>query len=89
MDVVELGTDTEALRSCFLQSNATDAIARKLVNLAKMPYIMFTAPNSPHITYHHCFVSYLEQAGVEGVRWVKFGELGIQGNGLFFLSRDE
>lgn len=81
LDVVEVGTDTSSLRSCFLQSNA---IVHKLVNIAKVPYVMFTTPNSPHITYDHCIFSYLEQAGVEDVRWVKFSDLGIQGNAHFF-----
>ena len=46
---------------------------------------MFTGANSPHITYDHCFVSYLDQAGVKDVSWIKFGDLGLQGNGHFFF----
>jgi pimeloyl-ACP methyl ester carboxylesterase len=82
LKVVEVGVDTPALRSCFLQSNASTI--RTLPQIAKVPYVMFTAANSPHITYDHCFVSYLAQAGVPDVTWIKFGDLGIQGNGHFF-----
>lgn len=83
---VEVGEDTPALRSCFLQSNAT--VVRSLPQIAKVPYVMFTAANSPHITYDHCFVSYLHQAGVKDVTWVKFGELGLVGNGHFFFLEE-
>ena len=81
LTVVEVGQDTRALRSCFLQSNSSTI--HTLTQIAKVPYIMFTAPNSPHITYDHCFVSYLKQAGVPDVTWIKFGDLGIQGNAHF------
>ncbi|POS74719.1 hypothetical protein DHEL01_v206892 [Diaporthe helianthi] len=83
---VEVGADTPALRSCYLQSNAT--VVRSLPQIAKVPYVMFTAANSPHIAYDHCFVSYLHQAGVKDVTWVKFGELGLVGNGHFFFLEE-
>jgi hypothetical protein len=80
---VEVGQDLAGLRSCFLQSNGT--VVRSLPQIAKVPYVMFTAANSPHITYDHCFVLYLHQAGVEDVKWVKFGDQGLVGNGHFFF----
>ena len=83
LNPVEVGIDTLALRSCFLQSN--ESAVHTLTEIAKVPYIMFTAANSPHITYDHCFVSFLQQAGVQDVTWIKFGDLGIQGNGHFFF----
>ena len=82
LTVVEVGVDTAANRSCFLQSS--NSTIHKLTQIAKVPYVMFTSPNSPHITYDHCFVSYLTQAGVPDVTWIKFGDLGIQGNAHFF-----
>jgi hypothetical protein len=78
---VEIGEDTQALRSCFLQSSST---VRFLAQISKVPYVMFTAPNSPHITYDHCFVSYLHQAGVKDGTWIQFRDLAIQGNGYIF-----
>ncbi|KAL8864780.1 MAG: hypothetical protein Q9174_007225 [Haloplaca sp. 1 TL-2023] len=78
---VEVGLDTPGNRSCFLQS--PDSTIHTLTQISKVPYIMFTAANSPHITYDHCFVSYLAQAGVPDVTWIKFGDLGIQGNAHF------
>ena len=78
---VEVGPDTPGNRSCFLQS--PDSPIHTLTQISKVPYIMFTAANSPHITYDHCFVSYLAQAGVPDVTWIKFGDLGIQGNAHF------
>lgn len=83
---VEVGEDTPALRSCFLQSNST--VVRSLPQIGKVPYVMFTAANSPHITYDHCFVSYLHQAGVKDVTWVKFGDVGLVGNGHFFFLEE-
>ncbi|KAJ0110029.1 hypothetical protein J7T55_014832 [Diaporthe amygdali] len=83
---VEVGQDTPAHRSCFVQSNNT--VVRSLPQIAKVPYVMFTAANSPHITYDHCFISYLQQAGVKDVTWVKFGDLGITGNGHFFFLEE-
>ena len=70
---VEVGEDTPSLRSCFLQGSTT---VRTLPQIAKVPYVLFTAANSPHISYDHCFVLYLKQAGVSDVTWVKFGDLG-------------
>lgn len=85
---VEVGTDAPGLRSCFLQASAEGQVVRTLPQIAKVPYVMFTAANSPHITYDHCFVSFLQQAGVTDVTWVKFGDLGILGNGHFFYLEE-
>lgn len=87
--VVEVGVDLTGNRSCFLQdvsgNNATTA-ARTLTQIATVPYIMFTAANSPHITYDHCMYSFLEQAGVKDVTWIQLGrDRGIEGNGHFFF----
>ncbi|KAI1855110.1 hypothetical protein JX265_012298 [Neoarthrinium moseri] len=82
---VEVGVDTPALRSCFIQSNTTGGGIHTLPQIAKVPYVMFTASASPHITYDHCFISYLSQAGVTDVTWIKFGDLGLEGNGHFFF----
>jgi pimeloyl-ACP methyl ester carboxylesterase len=82
---VEVGQDTPGNRSCFLQATTNSSnIVRTLPQIAKVPYVMFTAANSPHITYDHCFISYLNQTGVKDVTWIKFGDLGITGNGHFF-----
>lgn len=82
---VEVGEDTAGLRSCFLQDTAnSSSVVRTLTQIAKVPYVMFTAANSPHITYDHCFISYLNQTGVKDVTWIKFGDLNITGNGHFF-----
>jgi hypothetical protein len=86
---VQVGNDTAGYRSCFMQDLENNAYlngtARKLTQIAKVPYVMFTAANSPHITYDHCMYSFLQQAGVKNVTWIKFGEdKGIEGNGHFF-----
>lgn len=75
---VTVGEDTSARRSCILQVSP----ARKLPNIAKVPYVAITGEASPHITYDHCVVDYLEQAGVQA-EWIKLGEIGIRGNGYF------
>ncbi|KAL9593721.1 MAG: hypothetical protein Q9219_007418 [cf. Caloplaca sp. 3 TL-2023] len=71
-------TDTPALRSCIYQAEP----ARKLPQIAKVPYVALTGEASPHITYDQCVVNYLRQAGVK-VDWIKLGEIGIKGNGHF------
>ena len=43
---------------------------------------MVTGEASPHITYDHCTIAYLEQCGV-AVDWVKLADHGIHGNGHF------
>jgi hypothetical protein len=43
---------------------------------------MITGEASPHITYDHCIINYLEQAGVRP-EWIKLGDVGIHGNGHF------
>jgi len=78
-----VGTDTTALRSCIQQSNTTAGYTvRTLPNVAKVPYVAFTGEASPHITYDHCVIQYLNQCGVK-TDWVKLGEVGVHGNAHF------
>ncbi|CAL8584003.1 hypothetical protein XPA_009613 [Xanthoria parietina] len=77
-------TDTPALRSCIYQAEP----ARKLPQIAKVPYVALTGEASPHITYDQCIINYLRQAGVK-VDWIKLGEINIHGNGHFlFLEKN-
>lgn len=73
-----VGEDTPALRSCIMQTEP----ARKLPNIAKVPYVALTGAASPHITYDHCLLNYLKQAGV-AAEWIKLGDKGIDGNAHF------
>lgn len=75
---VTVGTDAPANRSCLLQGEP----ARQLPELAKVPYVALTGSASPHITYDHCVVEFLWQAGV-AADWIKLGDLNITGNGHF------
>jgi len=60
------GQDTPALRSCILQSNSTSNYTiHTLPNVAKVPYVLFTGEASPHATYDHCVIEYLNQVGVK------------------------
>lgn len=86
---IEVGVDTPQLRSCFLQSttatNGTVApIVHKLPQVAKVPFVMYTASASPHITYDHCVALYLNLTGVP-YAWTKLSDVGITGNGHFFF----
>lgn len=86
---VEVGADLPGYRMCYLQDVASNTLlngtARQLTQISKVPYVMFTAANSPHITYDHCMYTFLQQAGVDDLTWVKFGEdKNITGNGHFF-----
>lgn len=75
-----VGIDTPEKRNCKLQKNP----ARKLPNLAKVPYVAYTAEASQHITVDHCIIDYLKQAGVTA-DWVKLSDEGIHGNAHFFF----
>ena len=78
------GEDRPGNRSCVLQ----DAPARQLSNIARVPYVALTGSASPHITYDHCGIDYLNQAGVKK-DWIRLGELGVEGNGHFmFLEKN-
>lgn len=80
LQTVSVGEDSPALRSCILQVFPP----RQLPNIAKVPYIALTGEASPHITYDHCIIDYLRQAGV-AAEWIKLAEIGIRGNGHFFF----
>lgn len=55
-----VGEDTPALRSCIQQSNSTaNYTVHTVPNVAKVPYVAFTGEASPHITYDHCVINYL------------------------------
>ncbi|MCJ1364243.1 hypothetical protein MMC16_003352 [Acarospora aff. strigata] len=73
---VTVWEDTPALPSCILQAKQ----ARKLPNLAKVPYLARTGEASPHITYDQCVIDYLRQAGVKA-DWLKLADVGIKGMG--------
>ncbi|EQB50073.1 hypothetical protein CGLO_10521 [Colletotrichum gloeosporioides Cg-14] len=75
---VEVGNSTTAKRSCFRQVEP----ARKLPNIASVPYLMITAEASVHVTYDHCIVEYMRQIGAKP-EWIKLAERAIHGNGHF------
>lgn len=78
-----VGEDTPSLRSCIQQSNSTSNYTiHTLPNLAKVPYVLFTGEGSPHATYDHCVVNYLQQVGVNP-DWIKLADVGVSGNGHF------
>ncbi|KAE9367685.1 alpha/beta-hydrolase [Stipitochalara longipes BDJ] len=75
--------DTLALRSCIQQSNSTaNYTIHTLPNVAKVPYVAFTGEASPHITYDHCVMNYLNQVGVN-TNWIKMADVGVHGNARF------
>jgi hypothetical protein len=61
-----VGEDTPAYRSCIQKSNSTaNYTIHTPPNVAKVPYVLFTGEASPHATYDHCVIQYLNQAGVK------------------------
>ncbi|KAF6824180.1 hypothetical protein CMUS01_10367 [Colletotrichum musicola] len=78
LKIVEVGNSTTARRSCFRQAEP----ARKLPNIAIVPYLMITGEASVHITYDHCIVDYMKQIGAKP-EWIKLADRGIHGNGHF------
>ncbi|PQE21158.1 hypothetical protein CJF31_00010749 [Rutstroemia sp. NJR-2017a BVV2] len=83
-----VGEDTPANRSCIQQSTAGNYTIHTLPNVAKVPYAAFTGEASPHITYEHCVIQYLNQVGVK-TDWIKMSDYGVHGNGHFgFLEKN-
>jgi hypothetical protein len=78
LQTVTVGTDTPPLRSCILQKGP----ARKLPNIAKVPYMALRGNASPHITYDHCIIDYLKQVGGKPDS-IKLDDIGIHGNTHF------
>ncbi|XMA20213.1 hypothetical protein WAI453_013004 [Rhynchosporium graminicola] len=77
-----VGEDTPARRSCILQASGSENTVHKLPNVAKVPYVAFTGEASPHATYDHCVIDFLNQAGVK-TDWIKLADVGVKGNGHF------
>lgn len=78
-----VGEDTPSLRSCIQQSNSTaNYTIHTLPSVAKVPYVLFTGEASPHATYDHCVILYLNQVGV-ATDWIKLADVGVTGNGHF------
>lgn len=75
---VQVGDDSPALRSCTLQADPP----RQLVNIKKVPQLVIAGEASIHITWDHCVVEYMSQAGIE-VSYLKLADIGIHGNGHF------
>ncbi|KAG9531197.1 alpha/beta-hydrolase, partial [Aureobasidium melanogenum] len=73
-----VGNDTPAKRSCYMQTGTI----HKLTEIAKVKYVALTGSASPHITYEHCVIDFLQQAGV-AAQWIKLADKGITGNGHF------
>ncbi|KAH8676146.1 Alpha/Beta hydrolase protein [Xylariales sp. PMI_506] len=81
---VWVGNDTLALRRCYLQAEPV----RQLPSIASVPFLAVTGEASVHITYDHCVVDYLAQAG-GSPEWIRLGDVGIHGNGHFgFLEKN-
>lgn len=66
--------------SCILQASP----ARQLPNIAKAPMLFLQSEASIQVTYSHCQVSFLQQAGVN-VNYTKLADQGIGGNGHFMM----
>ncbi|KAM0193851.1 hypothetical protein ACHAPQ_010662 [Fusarium lateritium] len=73
-----VGNETLAHRNCYLQVEP----ARKLPQINKVPYLLLTGEASVHVTYDHCVIDFLKQAGGKP-EWIKLANRGIKGNGHF------
>ncbi|KAK8113644.1 secreted lipase [Apiospora kogelbergensis] len=78
LQVEVVGEDTLALRNCHLQAEP----ARRLPKIASVPYLCTTGEASVHMTYDHCVIEFLKQAG-GNPDWIKLADVGIHGNGHF------
>lgn len=75
-----VGNDTLAHRRCYLQAEP----ARQLPNITSVPYLCLTGEASVHMTYDHCVIDFLKQAG-GSPDWMKLADKGITGNGHFSM----
>lgn len=75
---VEVGNDTLGHRSCYLQAEP----ARLLPKISAVKYLMITSEASVHVTYDHCTIQFLKQAG-GSPEWILLADRGIHGNGHF------
>lgn len=75
-----VGNDTLARRRCYLQAEP----ARALPNITSVPYLCLTGEASVHMTYDHCVIDFLKQAG-GSPDWIKLADRGITGNGHFSM----
>ncbi|KAF5564672.1 fusarubin cluster-esterase [Fusarium napiforme] len=73
-----VGEETLAHRSCYLQAEP----ARRLLQINKVPYLLLTGEASVQITYDHCVINNLKQAGGKP-EWIKLADWGIKGNSHF------
>ncbi|KAI0134657.1 Alpha/Beta hydrolase protein [Xylariales sp. AK1849] len=77
-------SESSDLTSCMVQAEP----ARKLPNIAKVPILIDTGEASYHATYDHCFILFLNQAGVKAEH-LELGKAGIHGNAhLQFLEKN-
>jgi len=81
LKVVEIGRDTPANASCFMQQEGT---VRSLEKLKDVPVLLVTGEASYHAVYDHCTMDFLRQAGVK-VEFMKLWEKGQRGNGHMFI----
>ena len=83
---VTVGTDSPANRSCILQADPP----RTLPNLIDIPMYIHTTQSSIHITYDHCNIAYLRQAGVKDLTWQLLQDIGMYGKGHFsFIEKND
>jgi pimeloyl-ACP methyl ester carboxylesterase len=80
LDFVENVTAEAYKLSNWLQAEP----ARKLVNLAKIPFLIVTGEASFHALYDHATHEYLQQAGVPVTHWY-LEDFGIKGNGHMLM----
>lgn len=73
-----VGEDTISHRQCYLQK----APARQLPKINCVPLLQLTGEASVHVTYDHCLIEFLKQAG-GSPEWIQLADIGIKGNGHF------
>jgi hypothetical protein len=72
------------LADCWIQAEP----ARQLPNIAKVHILIETGEASCHAMYDHCFVKFLNQAGVS-VDFLELGKNGVHGNAhMQFLEQN-
>jgi pimeloyl-ACP methyl ester carboxylesterase len=72
--------DGPELARCWFQAEP----ARKLINLAKVPVVIFTAEASFHTAHDHGTAAFLRQAGVTCTH-IRLDEQGFRGNGHMMM----
>ncbi|KAL1596547.1 hypothetical protein SLS60_009195 [Paraconiothyrium brasiliense] len=91
--VTDVTTELPTRRINSTRSDRTDCVvqqdpARRLINLARFPILLYVTEASYHACYDYCTLAFMEQAGMQ-VDYLDLSEVDIHGNAHFsFMEKN-